>query len=211
MTGKLHWNTFRHCLLTQVIFPSRRARPSYPAPAVKYIQSRVAPNGPSTELDLIELGSGTGIFSRLLLSPPDRDTTAFASAESNSQAGTKEYPDWSICSLYAVEPSEGMRQQWQNGIQKLVAQGKADPTKTSDGGEKEILTLNGGFSDLAELKQRRREKGLKYEGWADAVLAAQAWHWAHPKYEEALVSRVAGKTAGSLPYRSRNSERLRLS
>lgn len=83
-----------------------------------------------------------------------------------------------------------MRQQWQSGIQKLVAQGKADPTKTSDGGEKEILTLNGGFSDLAELKQRRRVKGLKDERWADAVLAAQAWHWAHPKYEEALVSRV---------------------
>lgn len=89
-----------------------------------------------------------------------------------------------------------MRQEWQSGLQKLKARGKADPTKTLEGRDKEILTLNGGFSDLAELKERRRAKGLKDERWADAVLAAQAWHWAHPKYEEALVRHVRVRLCG---------------
>lgn len=139
----------------------------------------------------MELGSGTGIFSRLLLAPPDKDATAFASeTNDNTTQGGKEYPEWSIKSLSAVEPSEGMRQTWQNGIDKL-RQANPDISKAPDGSEKEIVTLNGGFSDLAELKERRRSKGLQEEGWADAVMAAQAWHWAHPKYEEAVVSTAA--------------------
>ncbi|KAJ9107332.1 hypothetical protein QFC21_000782 [Naganishia friedmannii] len=165
-----------------------RARPSYPAPAVKYIQSKITPStqAAGSGLNLVELGSGTGIFSRLLLSPPDRDATAFASAN-NSPAGGKQYPEWPIESLYCVEPSEGMREAWNKGIDKLIREnGKADPRKGQDGKDKEVVTLNGGFADLSELKERRKAKGLPAEGWADAVVAAQAWHWAHPKYEEAL-------------------------
>jgi hypothetical protein len=126
-----------------------------------------------------------------LLSPPEKDATAFASKkDAAAPQGGKEYPDWPIRSLYAVEPSEGMRQTWQNGTDKL-RQANPDITKAPDGSEKEIVTLNGGFSDLAELKERRRAKGLKAEGWADAVMAAQAWHWAHPKYDEAVVSKAS--------------------
>ncbi|KAJ9090935.1 hypothetical protein QFC19_009361 [Naganishia cerealis] len=165
------------------------ARPSYPAPALKHIQTKLIPTveTPVAGLNLIELGSGTGIFSRLLLSPPDRDATAFAEAKATSTGG-KEYPEWLIESLYCVEPSEGMREAWEKGLNKLVKEeGKADPRKNdADGKEKEVVTLNGGFSDLAELKERRKAKGLPSERWADGVLVAQAWHWAHPKYEEAL-------------------------
>lgn len=102
-----------------------------------------------------------------------------------------------------------MRQAWQNGIHKLVRQGKPDPTRTPEGGETEILTLNGGFSDLAELKRRRAARGLDDSRWADAVLVAQAWHWAHPKYEEALVSPVrARRLCGSLiPWAARDCDR----
>lgn len=165
-----------------------RARPSYPAPAIEFIQSRVQPSQESSGLELVELGSGTGIFSRLLLSPPDKDATAFASKKDEATPqGGKEYPDWCIRSLYAVEPSEGMRETWQKETNKL-RQANPDMIKAPEGSEKEIVTLNGGFSDLAELKAHRKAKGLKEEGWADAVMAAQAWHWAHPKYEEAVVS-----------------------
>jgi hypothetical protein len=156
---------------------------------VKYIQSKITPSTQTSDsgFNLVELGSGTGIFSRLLLSPPDKDATSFASTKSTSGGG-KEYPEWRIESLYCVEPSEGMREAWNKGIDRLINErGKADPRKGQDGKDKEIVTLNGGFADLSELKERRKTKGLAVEGWADAVLAAQAWHWAHPKYEEALV------------------------
>lgn len=91
-----------------------------------------------------------------------------------------------------------MRQTWQNGIDKLQ-QANPDITKAADGSAREIVTLNGGFSDLAELKERRRSKGLQEESWADAVMAAQAWHWAHPKYEEAVVSPTTLEEAPTNP------------
>ena len=155
----------------------------------------------------MELGSGTGIFSRLLLAPPDKDATAFASkTDQTATQGSKEYPDWSIRSFYAVEPSDGMRQTWQNGIDKL-RQANPDITKAADGSDREIVTLNGGFSDLAELKERRKSKGLPEEGWADAVMAAQAWHWAHPKYDEAVVSTITFDEGAAIPDSFRRSAR----
>ncbi|KAI0006161.1 S-adenosyl-L-methionine-dependent methyltransferase [Russula compacta] len=63
-----------------------RARPSYPSDALKYIYQEVAASGP---LDIVEIGSGTGIFTRALLAHPD-----WASA---------------VGKITAVEPSEGMR------------------------------------------------------------------------------------------------------
>jgi hypothetical protein len=119
-------------------------------------------------LNIIELGSGTGLFSRILLAPP-----------------TSEYPTWNIHSLYAVEPSEGMRTQWTKKHDGLVESGDFDPGRVAAGGE--VQTLNGGFTDLSGLKSRLRERGEE-EQWADLVVMAQAWHWAHPDYDAAIVS-----------------------
>ncbi|KAL4067962.1 S-adenosyl-L-methionine-dependent methyltransferase [Scleroderma citrinum] len=62
-----------------------RVRPSYPAPSLSFIRSIVA----KSSLDIVEIGAGTGLFTRALLA----------------------HPDWasSIARLRAVEPSEGMR------------------------------------------------------------------------------------------------------
>ncbi|KAI0273766.1 S-adenosyl-L-methionine-dependent methyltransferase [Gloeopeniophorella convolvens] len=63
-----------------------RARPSYPIEVLKYLRQEVAAPSP---LDVVEIGSGTGIFTRALLAHPD-----WASA---------------VGKLTAVEPSAGMR------------------------------------------------------------------------------------------------------
>lgn len=148
--------------------PPHRARPSYPAESLQYIQSSLSPNAKSRPegLNIIELGSGTGLFSRILLSPP-----------------SDAYPRFNIHSLYAVEPSEGMRSQWTKKYDESVQQGSFDPRSVKG----EVRTLNGGFTDLSGLKERLREKGEERE-WADLVIMAQAWHWAHPDYDAAIVS-----------------------
>jgi hypothetical protein len=71
------------------------------------------------------------------------------------------------------------------------------PARAKDEGNEgvgEWVTINGGFTDLSELKQRLRERGEwnaveeGHPGWADLVVIAQAWHWAHPEYDAAIVS-----------------------
>ncbi|KAH8078879.1 S-adenosyl-L-methionine-dependent methyltransferase [Filobasidium floriforme] len=145
-----------------------RARPSYPAESLQNIHKSLSPTALSRPegLNIIELGSGTGLFSRILLAPP-----------------SSEYPTWNIHSLYAVEPSEGMRTQWTKKYDGLVESGDFDPGRVVNGGE--VQTLNGGFTDLSGLKSRLRERGEE-EQWADLVVMAQAWHWAHPDYDAAI-------------------------
>ncbi|KAI0306446.1 S-adenosyl-L-methionine-dependent methyltransferase [Multifurca ochricompacta] len=65
-----------------------RARPSYPPDALSYIHQEVTVSH-SKPLNVVEIGSGTGIFTRALLAHPDWATT--------------------VGKLTAVEPSEGMR------------------------------------------------------------------------------------------------------
>ncbi|KAI9509618.1 S-adenosyl-L-methionine-dependent methyltransferase [Russula earlei] len=71
-----------------------RARPSYPSEALTYIRQEVTASGP---LDIVEIGSGTGIFTRALLT----------------------HPDWAIAvgTITAVEPSEGMRTIFNKSVQ----------------------------------------------------------------------------------------------
>ena len=147
---------------------SLSARPSYPAESLQYIHKSLSPTALSRPegLNIIELGSGTGLFSRILLSPPG-----------------PEYPSWNIHSLYAVEPSEGMRSQWTKKYEDLVDSHRFDPRRVSG----EVQTLNGGFTDLSGLKSRLSGRGEE-GGWADLVVMAQAWHWAHPDYDAAIVS-----------------------
>ncbi|EIW75943.1 S-adenosyl-L-methionine-dependent methyltransferase [Coniophora puteana RWD-64-598 SS2] len=63
-----------------------RARPSYPSESLEFIRSL----NPSDSLNILELGAGTGIFTRALLAHPAWTGNA-------------------IASLRAVEPSAGMR------------------------------------------------------------------------------------------------------
>ncbi|KAK4704665.1 hypothetical protein P7C70_g1537, partial [Phenoliferia sp. Uapishka_3] len=69
-----------------------RARPRYPAPAVQHITYLLTPSAPGL---VVELGPGTGIFSRMLL------------AEGKGR----------IKKLLAVEPAEGMRQGFMNNLE----------------------------------------------------------------------------------------------
>lgn len=143
-----------------------RARPSYPAASLQRIHSELSSSAKSRSdgLNILELGSGTGLFSRLLLSPPDSS-----------------YPQWNIHSLYAVEPSEGMRAEWTRKHESLVKEGRIDLKQVQG----EVQTIPGGFQDLSVLKLRLRERGEGVE-WADLVVIAQAWHWAHPNYDASI-------------------------
>lgn len=128
-----------------------RARPSYPASALAHIHSLIPAAAHQRGLRIIEPGSGTGIFSRLLLAPPSL---------SPSDASADAYPQWNITRLAAVEPSSGMRAAWDAGIARL-------PPAALEG--KEAVTVPGGFDDLSHAGVR--------EGEADLVVIAQAFHW----------------------------------
>ncbi|KAI0322218.1 S-adenosyl-L-methionine-dependent methyltransferase [Amylostereum chailletii] len=90
-----------------------RARPSYQSSALSHIRKAVAkPNS----LNIVEIGSGTGIFTRALLA----------------------HPEWtsSIGALTAVEPSAGMREVFAKSIsdQRVsVREGAFDRTGEPDG------------------------------------------------------------------------------
>lgn len=139
-------------------------------------------------LKIIEPGSGTGLFSRLLIDPPHQGLPSISLGSQHPEevpnqalkafAGTQpdvEYPTWNIHSLYSVEPSQGMRDTWVKACAQAIEKKGAVPG--------EIATIGGGFTDLSELKQRVKVDG----GWADLIVIAQAYHWAHPTYAEAIV------------------------
>ncbi|KAL7420224.1 hypothetical protein Q5752_005191 [Cryptotrichosporon argae] len=100
-----------------------RARPSYPSAALHYISSSLPSRG---GLTLLEPGSGTGIFTRLLLSPP-----------------APAYPAFDIKRLVAVEPSAGMRGAWARGLERL-------PPAALEG--KDVRAVEGGFDDFANAR-----------------------------------------------------------
>jgi len=89
-----------------------RARPSYQAPALSHIRSTINVAPP---LNVVELGSGTGICTRALLA----------------------HPDWSssISTLKAFEPSEGMRQVFSDKVKDSrvsIAEGYFDHVPVED-------------------------------------------------------------------------------
>lgn len=123
---------------------------------------------PSHPLKIVEPGSGTGIFSRLLLARPNPT-----------------YPSFSIDTLVAVEPSEGMRNSWWKALEK-AGLGKREE---NEGGkaEKKVGTVDGGFDSLGAVGEYGVTKVQNGLGGVDGVIIAQAWHWC-PDYEKALVS-----------------------
>lgn len=110
-----------------------RARPSYPSDALAAIRNALRTEPP---YNVVELGAGTGIFTRALLA--------------NWKDDIKE--------LYAVEPSEGFRDVF---------------TKTTL--DNRVSTRAGTFQDTGAP-----------DGWADAVIIAQAWHWC-PDHDAAIT------------------------
>ncbi|GFZ44789.1 hypothetical protein JCM24511_02515 [Saitozyma sp. JCM 24511] len=125
-----------------------RARPSYPAEAIHTVHSSLTSSGPLT---ILEPGSGTGIFTRLMLSPPSAS-----------------YPKWNIGKLIGVEPSAGMRGQWEKSLVKV-------PQDALMG--KDVRVVDGGFDDFSKT-------GVK-KGEVDLVVIAQAWHWC-PDHDKAF-------------------------
>ncbi|EIN07332.1 S-adenosyl-L-methionine-dependent methyltransferase [Punctularia strigosozonata HHB-11173 SS5] len=103
-----------------------RARPSYQPQVLQYIRDQISSPG---SLHLVELGSGTGIFTRALLAHP-----AWTSA---------------LGALRAFEPSSGMRDQFNKTVH--------DPR----------VSCHDGTFDTTSVE----------DGWADAVIIAQAFHW----------------------------------
>ncbi|KAF5392395.1 hypothetical protein D9757_001544 [Collybiopsis confluens] len=115
-----------------------RARPSYQSSVLAQIHQSI-PKERSAPFNIAEIGAGTGIFTRALLA----------------------HPDWnsSIAEIRAVEPSSGMRAQFEKTV--------------SSSGVK-VSAKEGSFTDT----------GIE-DGWADIVVIAQAYHWAHPNYDGA--------------------------
>ncbi|KAJ6256391.1 hypothetical protein Dda_8891 [Drechslerella dactyloides] len=134
-----------------------RARPTYPPTALSRIFAALQSLPSSTNgLNVVELGAGTGIFSRLLLRPPVDVTT-----------------DVQVAKLVAVEPSVGMRDGFRAGMQKIaVPVGEMGPA-----GPEVAQVVDGSFDRIPVI-----------DGWADAVIIAQAFHWSHGHYDTALSS-----------------------
>lgn len=99
-----------------------RARPSYPAQSLTFIKTI----GPKSEsLNIVEIGAGTGLFTRSLLS----------------------HPDWTSCiaRLRAIEPSEGMRKVW---AEKVTVE-----NATIEDGTFENTAVPDGWADLIVIAQ----------------------------------------------------------
>ncbi|KII94948.1 hypothetical protein PLICRDRAFT_47946 [Plicaturopsis crispa FD-325 SS-3] len=99
-----------------------RARPSYPPSALAYLREVVNGKPP---LNIAEIGSGTGIFTRALLA----------------------HPDWSsaVGQLKAIEPSEGMR--------ATFAKNTKDKRVSTSHGTFHATGVEDGWADLVILAQ----------------------------------------------------------
>ncbi|KAF8964667.1 S-adenosyl-L-methionine-dependent methyltransferase [Flammula alnicola] len=90
-----------------------RARPSYQRFTLDFVRESVKASGP---LNIVEIGSGTGIFTRALLSDPKWNSL--------------------IRQLKAVEPSEGMREVFSRTVKDdriSLSEGYFDATGVEDG------------------------------------------------------------------------------
>lgn len=124
-----------------------RIRPSYPADILKQLHDALPAPAHERGLKILEPGAGTGIFTRLLVAPPDEG-----------------YPSWNISTLVGVEPSAGMRDAWEKGFERLGP--------VNGGGERKIKIVEGTFDDFSKASDCGME-----EASVDLVVIAQAWHW----------------------------------
>ncbi|KAF3140138.1 hypothetical protein TWF594_006526 [Orbilia oligospora] len=135
-----------------------KARPSYPPESLSKIfaafHKSIENNKTDGGINVVELGAGTGIFTRLLISPPET---------------TSEIPQ--INKIVAVEPGPGMREGFISTLTK-----KNIPVGTIGvKGEEKVQILPGTFDSIPVE-----------DAWADGIVIAQAFHWSHGHYENAL-------------------------
>ncbi|KAG1754244.1 S-adenosyl-L-methionine-dependent methyltransferase [Suillus lakei] len=91
-----------------------RVRPSYPTECLSYVRSQVPES--TAPLKIVEIGAGTGIFTRALFTHPEWAT--------------------SIGTLRAIEPSHGMRDFWTKHVKDnrcTIVNGTFDGTGVEDG------------------------------------------------------------------------------
>lgn len=135
-----------------------KARPSYPPESLSRIftafHQSIENNKKDGGINVLEVGAGTGIFTRLLISPPET---------------TPEIPQ--INKIIAVEPGPGMREGFSSALTK-----KNIPVGTTGVNSEEKVQILPGTFDSIPVE----------DGWADAIVIAQAFHWSHGHYENAL-------------------------
>lgn len=146
------------------------ARPDYPRESIQAILKAAASDSNAAQLNVLEIGSGTGISTECLVRE---------AGETNLK----------IRNYLAVEPSHGMRAGWNDFIASkllpdLVKQGKL-PSDAS------VECRDGTFEQLNLSKEQK--------GTFDTVVIAQAYHWC-PDYERSLQAilealRPGGKLA----------------
>lgn len=94
------------------------ARPDYPAPAVAKILNLLPKEKQQSTGTVVELGSGTGIFSRLLLRS--------AAAQSDGSQSR-------INRLLCVEPSQGMRENFEVKLAEMTDRDESIKVECVDG------------------------------------------------------------------------------
>ncbi|KAG9318885.1 S-adenosyl-L-methionine-dependent methyltransferase [Chiua virens] len=100
-----------------------RARPSYPSDSVRFIKNAVESAAP---LNIVEVGAGTGLFTRALL------------AENSDRTN--------IASLKAIEPSAGMREVFKQRVNHALV-------SIGDGTFDNVPTVENGWADLVIIAQ----------------------------------------------------------
>ncbi|KAF8447430.1 S-adenosyl-L-methionine-dependent methyltransferase [Boletus edulis BED1] len=100
-----------------------RARPSYPQDSVRLIKKAV---DNATPLNIVEIGAGTGLFTRTLLADEDNETR--------------------IASLKAIEPSAGMREVFKQRVSH-------ESVSISDGTFDNVPSVENGWADLIIIAQ----------------------------------------------------------
>ena len=137
-------------------------RPSYPEAAVDWVLE-----GLQAPLDVVDLGAGTGLFTRLLAGRPAAE----------------------VRSVAAIEPSEAMRAVLAREVAHAQTPGRPAPRDgreaVRDEGAEAVRTAG----RVSALPGTAEATGLA-EGSADVVVAAQAWHWVDVPAASAEAARV---------------------
>ncbi|CAO1631734.1 unnamed protein product [Parajaminaea phylloscopi] len=134
------------------------ARPDYPVDAIAAILESAQEAARGEALNIIEVGSGTGISTQSLL-----QITAERKRRDDRTSALQ------IQRYLAVDPSSGMRQDWDKNItQTLVPELASSSIFTA---EQDISCLHGTFEDLSSALAGGKR------GIYDLVWVAQAWHW----------------------------------
>lgn len=138
------------------------ARPDYPTEAIRAILTAGESSSQGKPLNIIEVGSGTGISTQSLLE--GAASIAAEAKDKNDEDRLK------IQRYLAVDPSVGMRQDWDKNIKRELL-----PKLASSGlfasAEHDFACVEGTFENLAAALKDGKQ------GIYDLVFIAQAWHW----------------------------------